>query len=143
MKKAILLIIFLMIGTFTYAQQILWSTSKDADAKSVSLDNVTSEVMKYYDLYDYYFDGSGYSKNNFIDEFNEGGALDWLKDVNTLTVIAAKTNIDGRGSAIYIMIIKPKAVDNIIFTNVWDYDAKHNYEFERDKFKRFFESLLE
>jgi hypothetical protein len=71
MKKLFLLIVLTSSLSSSFAQQHLWSTKKldDSTINIVSMDSAISNVLGFYDLYDYYYDMSGYSKENFINLF--------------------------------------------------------------------------
>ena len=147
MKKHILLISFLVLTSVAFGQQFLWSTVKPdstSDRKYVPLSSAHSEVGKYYDLYPYYFDLTGYSKQRFIDEVGFGfEEWDWLKSVDSMTVYSAKSNT-GRGSVIMVLCVSKDYMDVVLFSN--DITAYSNPQsttsYDRPKFIKWFKSLL-
>ena len=142
MKKGLCLILFLILTVSAFAQQFLWSTVSGNDSKYVSINNVTREVLTFYDQYQYYFDFSGFSKDRFIDFFDYGFEdWDWLYDIEELTVFALRSN-SGRGSVVLVMCISKNNVNTIVFSNTYDRDAIRTYEFEKQKFTNWFRTIL-
>ena len=149
MKKIGFLFWFLICTSFAFGQQFLWSTKEDSDYIYVPLENVTSEVLEFYDYYEYYYDGSGYSKDGFLDYIEEfgGNSEDWksfkdnIYEVEELTVNAFKGNL-GRGSVVFIMIVSKKYVDFVYFSNDYESYAISTDSFDKEKFKKWFISLL-
>ena len=149
MKKIGFIISLVILTSSAFGQQFLWSTVKDSTAKYVPLENVTSEVLEFYDLYKYYFDASGFSKDGFF-EFVEGfgGKLDELKDlkkriseIEDLSVFAFRANL-GRGSIILVASIDKKDINMIVFSNAYEPDFNTTYRSDREKFARWFRTLL-
>jgi len=87
MKKIGFIFCFIILASSVFVQQFLWSTTKDTLnkwEKYVQLEMVTSEVLSFYDLYQLYFDGSGFSKDGFIEfikKFKEISEKDYLDDI--------------------------------------------------------------
>jgi hypothetical protein len=142
MKKALFVFIFLIIVFSIYGQQSLWSTVRGNDIKYVSLNNVTKEVLTFYEQYRYYLDYSGFSKNRFIEMFDYGFEdWNWLYDIEELTVFALRSN-DGQGSVVLVMIVSKENVNTLIFTNSIERGVISTYSSDKDKFTRWFRTLL-
>lgn len=132
-----------------YGQQTLWTTSqKESEShglKYLPMANVTQQALEYYDFYGYYFDLTGFSKKRFLEEIAYGfDEVDWLLDINDLTVFAIKSNT-GRASIIALLLINMDKVDIILFSN--DLTAFENPQgtlsFNREKFAQWFNTLLD
>jgi len=131
-----------------FGQQFLWSTIKDSISKYVPLENVTNEVLKFYDQYEYYFDLAGFSKDGFFEliENYEIKSYSWeniknrIFDITDLTVFAFRGNL-GRGSMIFVMCISKADVNMLIFANAYDTDAITTHRSSREKFKNWFIAL--
>ncbi len=154
--KYIGFLIFLsMLSSTTFGQQILWSTTNDTlSNKHISLDNVTKEVLEFYDHYEYYYDWAGFSKDGFIKSFEgsksykNSSTSKWsnfkklLYGINQLTVFAFRTN-SGEGSSVSIMCITKENVNMLVFSNTLEKNFNITYDSKRDDFSKWFKTLLE
>lgn len=141
-----LIILLLTLTSSAFGQQYLWTTSKrdTSDVKVVPLNNVTKEVLVFYDQYKFYFDLTGYSKKRFIEEINYGFEdWNWLYDINELTVSALKSN-SGRGSFIMVMSISKDNVNLLLFSNdiMLHQNAQGTGSYNKDKFVNWFKTIL-
>ena len=142
MKKFGFLIIFLIMAFSAYGQQFLWSTMRDREGRHVSLNNVTREVLEFYDHYRFHIDYSGFSKDRFIEMFDYGFEdWEWLYEIEELTVFALRSN-DGQGSVVLVMCISKNNVNTVIFTNSFERGAIMSYSSDREKFSRWFRTIL-
>lgn len=146
MKKLGFIILLLVSSSSAFGQQFLWSTVKSdtADVKHVPLNDVTEEVLTFYNHYDYYFDFSGYNKKRFVKEINYGfNDWDWIYDIKNLTVFALRSNT-GRGSAVLILCISKDNVNMIIFSNdiLLNSNPQTTGSYEKDKFVSWFKTIL-
>jgi hypothetical protein len=142
MKKIGFIIGFLILSSSAFCQQFLWSTVRDTAEKYVPLNNVTREVLNFYDQYEYYYDFSGFTKDRFIEYFDYGFEnWQWLYNIETLTVFALRSNI-GRGSVVLVMCISKNNVNTIIFSNTYERDAIMCFEFDKQKFTNWFSTIL-
>ncbi|MDR2717543.1 MAG: hypothetical protein LBB89_05710 [Treponema sp.] len=144
MKKYVLLFVFLILTSSVFGQQFLWSTERDKAERYVPLNNVTREVLTFYDQYDLYYDFSGFSKDRFIKMFDYGFE-DWsfLYDIEKLTVFALRSNT-GRGSIVLVMCISKDNVNTLIFTNTPELGRNWimTYSSDRDKFSQWFKTIM-
>ena len=142
MKKNGLIICFLILTSSLFGQQFLWSTLKSNDEKYVSLNDVAKEVLNFYDQYKFYYDFSGFNKDRFIESFNYGfDAWEWIYKIEELTVFALRSN-SGRGSVVIVMCISKDNVNTIVFSNTLESDFIMTHESDREKFVRWFKTLL-
>jgi hypothetical protein len=142
MKKIGFMVLFLIVSFTVFGQQFLWSTIRNNDTQYVPLNNVTREVLKFYDQYRFYYDFSGFSKDRFIEFFDYGfDDWEWLYDIEDLTVFALRSNA-GRGSVVLIMCISKDNVNTIIFSNFVDGDFIMTYDSDKEKFTNWFRTLL-
>lgn len=155
--RKITCIIFLMILTSSaFSQQFLWSTTRDTAFQSVRyvpVENVLNEVLKFYEQYEFYFDGSGYSKDGFFKTFEKSQSFKssnntkWAKlkkkisAINDLTVFAFKDNL-GDGSIISILCITKDNVDMLSFSNNYASGAIMTHQTEKEKFISWFSSFI-
>jgi len=148
MKKIGIIISLIVLTSSAFGQQFLWSTVNDSISKYVPLDNVTNEVLKFYDQYGYYFDFAGFSKDGFFEilESFKINSDDWkdiknrIYDIKDLTVFAFRGNL-GRGSIIFVMCISKDDVNMLLFSNTYESDAIRTSESKREKFANWFRTL--
>lgn len=150
MKKITLIFCLIGFTSTAFGQQYLWTTIKDTDSKYVSMENVTDKVLEFYDHYQFYNDGSGYSKSRFFEFFEKFGddSDGWknfknqISEIEDLTVFAFRGNL-GRGSVILVMCISKENVNLISFSNNYEQDAILTYPTDREKFAKWFKTLLD
>ncbi|GHV24729.1 hypothetical protein FACS189498_2280 [Spirochaetia bacterium] len=136
-------LILICLTTLAYSQQILWTTARGTGEKIISARNVTSEVLKFYDLYDYYYDMTGYDKDQFIDTFDDGeGGWDWIYDINTFTVIAMKMPMDTYNTVVFVFYISKDAVDTIMFTDYYEDGGKQTENNRKQRFQTWLNTLM-
>ena len=146
MKKFILPILFTLLTSYIHGQQFLWSTIENdsINEKHIPLEYVNNEILKFYDHYEKHYDLSGFSKKRFIEEIDYGfDDWKWINDITELTVFAMRSNI-GSGSVVLVMFISEKNINLIIFSNeILDRNFRDisNYEFEREKFEIWINTL--
>jgi len=137
MKKILLTIIiysFLgLLGSKVLGQQFLWTTNKkglypNSEIKVISKDDVQKKLLDYFELYDYYYDLTGFTKNGFYREiensswFNQNDNKDWgkfknsISEINELTITSIKNNTL-EGSEITILVINKDNFEVITFSN--------------------------
>lgn len=154
MKKLVLIFFFLVFTITSFGQQLLWTTIKDSDTKYVPLENVTEKVLEFYDHYKFYFDGTGFSKHGFFNmfegsqTFKNSNTSHWkdlkkkIYENDSLSIIAFKDNL-GQGSVILVMCISKENVNLISFSNNYEQDAISTYSTDREKFAKWFKTLLD
>ena len=119
LRKTIFSVVLLALPFFAFGQA-LWSTTEMESTKHIPYNRVIKEVMKFYDLYNYYYDQTGFSKKSFIEQYDDDQKANWLinyelkeeKEVN-----AHRMRIDG-GSAIMVFYVDKNNVHAVIFSNV-------------------------
>ena len=147
MKKIILTVISLIgMVVATYGQQFLWSTKESNDLKYVPYSEATKEVLELYDLYNNYYDGAGFNKENFSEFFGmDKKENNWIYDIEESMILAIRLHIDN-GSAIMVMCIDENNVNMVVFSNVnmSGYNNTYNGEIEkhRVRFEKWFKTLL-
>jgi hypothetical protein len=142
MKKIWFVICFLALTDSVFGQQVVWSTVRGTDTRYVPLNDVTNEVMNFYDQHDYYYDFTGFNKDTFIRTFDDGtGGWDWIYSINDKTVIAARIYIEG-GSAVYVVCVDKQGVDMVAFSNVYDSGNNITSPNRRARFENWFKALL-
>jgi len=142
MKKIVIFIFLSFLVVSAFGQQILWSTMKSNDERYVPINNVTKEVLNFYDQYKFYYDFSGFSKDRFIEYFDYGFEdWEWLYEIEDLTVFALRSNL-GRGSVVLVMCISKDNINMIIFSNTIEEDFIMTYQSDREKFANWFKTLL-
>jgi len=142
MKKIVFFVIFTAISFTVYGQQFLWSTVRGNETRHVPLNNVTREVLVFYDQYELYYDFTGYSKSRFIESFDYGFEnWDWINEIVEPTVFALRSNT-GRGSVVIVMCISRENVNTIIFSNFVDGDFLMTHRSRREQFQNWFRTLL-
>ena len=149
LNKLRLVICLIILSPYSYGQQFLWSTSSKFDAKQITIDKVFSEVLEFYDLYEYYYDGAGYNKESFWSYFEDygGKTSGWsdlkskIDEINELTILAFRGNL-GRGSIILVISVDKENINLVAFSNIYDPDAISSDSYSRKKFVRWYKSLL-
>jgi hypothetical protein len=166
MGKLVLVIvicIFQFLGSKNVAaQQFLWATSSkgvtvNSGIKIINLQDVHKEILGYYEMYDYYYDLSGFSKEGYFEKYESSNSfkttdkLKWnefkktVNGINELTVSCIKTN-DGNTSSVIVFIYSKNNFDAIVFSNKIEtgYISTYNSNSDTDKrrFLKYLESLL-
>ncbi len=155
MKKILFIVLVLTLvslkSTQVYGQQFLWSTSKEiTDVKSIPLTNVKEKVMEYYDTYKFYVDNTGYdveSFNKFIEIFGSETKIKKLKDELTKSetsklVICVKGN-SNNSSVISVIIMSKTNLDIVNFTNGVIPGLQTTGDYSKNKFEKWFNTLME
>lgn len=145
-KKFGLIIFLSALTSSVFGQQFLWTTVKSdsVGTKYTPLNNVTKEVLTFYDQYKFYYDLSGYSKKRFIEEIDYGfDDWNWLNDIKDLTVFALRSNT-GSGSVVLIMCISKDNVNMVIFSNdiLLHRNAQSTGSYHKEKFASWFKTVL-
>jgi len=142
MKRIGIMVIFTILTVSVYGQQFLWSTVANENTRRVTINNVTREVLEFYDHYRWYIDYSGFSKDRFIEMFDYGFEdWEWLYDIEELTIFALRSN-DGQGSVVLVMCISKNNVNTVIFTNSYERGGIMTHTTDRDKFTRWFRTIM-
>ena len=154
MKNIAFILCFVIFTTPLFGQQFLWSTTKDSTSKYVPLDSVTSKVLEFYDHYDYYYDGAGYNKDGFVKSFEgsqsykNSSTSGWknfkkkIYEIKDLSVFAIRLN-SGQGSVVMVLCVSKENVNMLVFSNTYEKDAIPIIPYEREKFAKWFKTLLE
>jgi hypothetical protein len=148
MKKYYFIICCLVFSTSSFGQQFLWSTANESAAKYVPLKDVSNEILKFYDYYDFYIDGAGYNKDTFFKLLGKygGNTKSWndfkneIRKIEKLTVFAIRAN-SGKGSEILVIFITKDNVNILSFTNSFDSDVQIRYPHKRKEFEDWLETL--
>jgi hypothetical protein len=150
MRMSILICLF-FLSFKIQGQQLLWTTSPNSSIKTISTDVALGKILEYYDYYDMYYDGTGYSKKGFLEQF-EGlksyqniDKQNWeeiknkLLNADELIISAVKVN-EGIGSMIYIFFASKKNIDYIYFADTIGFGG--NLTTDKDRFKKWIKSIL-
>jgi len=131
LKLTIFFFLFCSISVPALSQQFLWTTSKNglftnSEIKVISKEEVVDIVLGYYEMYNEYYDASGFSKEVFLNQFensiksvNKSKWVEFKNSVNNikeLSITAIKSN-NGKSSSITIFIFSKNNFDAIIFSN--------------------------
>lgn len=117
--------ILLLFPFISFSQQHLWTTEmdgniKDSDLKTISKEEVVNEITNYYNIYQYYYDGSGFTTTSFkkkVGKYNINKNVSMeFEQSNTPRAIAFKDN-DGYGSFVTVLFFNKKNIDAIVFSN--------------------------
>ncbi len=150
MIKMVFNFLLLVLTVSGFGQQALWSTVGNNDIKYIPYNNVTKEVLEFYDLYKFYFDFTGFNKDELkkiaIEKYNHDEKdWNWINDIEERAVFAFRTPIEG-GSAIILWCIDKNNFHMVIFSNVYDSGANMTYNGEmrsdRERFEKWFKTLL-
>jgi hypothetical protein len=125
--------------------------------KIINLQDVHKEILGYYEMYDYYYDLSGFSKEGYFEKYESSNSfkttdkLKWnefkktVNGINELTVSCIKTN-DGNTSSVIVFIYSKNNFDAIVFSNKIEtgHISTYNSNSDTDKrrFLKYLESLL-
>lgn len=162
MKKTIL-IILIFVSAKSFGQQFQWTTNKSglfqgSEIKVIPIDKVQNKLLEYFESYDNYYDGTGYTKDGFFREFEgnnsniESDNKNWeyfkksIYGINELTISCVKTNL-GSGSSILILIVKKDNIDVISFSNALSRGpistSNGRIDDKKTRFIKFYKSLIE
>ena len=139
--------LFSLVSVCAFSQQAIWTTVKDTEIKYVALNNVTKEVLKFYDQYEYYFDFTGFDKDSFIKEFdNDPDGYNWIYDIDETTIVAFRVpgeSARGGGSIVFVFCVDKNNVNMIAFSNTYDTGANMTHQSRRSRFEIWFKTILE
>lgn len=149
MKKIRLLLCFIFFNSSVFGQQFLWSTVENTSSRYVPMENITDEVLSFYNHYQFYNDGAGYSKSNFIKSIEKYGdkSESWknfkqsILKIDKLTVFAIRSNT-GEGSIILVICVTKENVNFISFSNNMDSGSQVASGIDAKEFANWFQTLL-
>jgi hypothetical protein len=147
MKKNLFILCFLVLTSSAFGQQFLWSTVQDNKAERyVPLNNVTREVLEFYDQYCMYYDFSGFTQDRLVEHFDYGFKdWQWFYDIKELTIFALRSN-SGQGSIVIVMCVSKNNVNAIVFANNFQYDLGNSFmmtgAYRKEQFSKWFRTLL-
>ncbi len=152
MKKYYLLIVFCQFVVAS-AQQLLWSTEVNSP-KKINTEEVYSRVMQLYDVYEHYYDGTGYTKSEFATVLQRNGVFknaqirelqllnDRINSIDKPTYFAYKSN-NGQGAIVYFLLVNLENVEIISFSDVYMPNANFSRSQSRNKFSDWYISTCE
>src|SRR5690554_1798142 len=158
MKRPIVFfLIFMSMLMPAVSQQVIWSTVENDSIggraiKHVPIDEVIHEVGKFYDFYDFYYDGTGYSKEMQAVEFEAAEKNDpgnsslrsfMLRKFSSVEPVAVclKTN-EGRGSIISVIYINGSNLDMLAYSNQYEEGGNFAHNVDREKFLNWFRQVM-
>lgn len=152
--------LFIVKSIPAISQQFLWTTNNNGlfantKIKVISKEEVFDKVLSYYEIYNAYYDVSGFNKNVFLNKIenslklkNKSKWVDFKKSISNLkeTNIACVKSNDGNSSMVMVLIFNKNNFDAIIFSNELKagYISTYNSMIEdaKNRFVKFFESLI-
>ena len=154
--------LFLIAQTNVAGQQFLWTTNSNgmfakSDFKVISIDDVSEKLLEYYELYDNYYDISGFSKDGFFKKFESSISYkysDKAKWIELKKAILNEKNIsisclkfnEGNSSSVMVYIITKDNFDAIKFSNTSEQGRISTYnsnsDSEKQRFIKFYNSLI-
>ncbi len=152
MKKYLLIIVFCHFVVAS-SQQLLWSTELNSP-KKINTEEVYSRVMQLYDVYDYYYDGTGYTKSEFGNILKQNDVFNGaqIKELHLLneriysidkpTYFAYKSN-NGQGAIVYFILVNLENIELISFSDVQLTNANFSRIQSRKKFSDWYISTCE
>lgn len=149
MKKSQILLCFLFFNSFVFGQQTLWTTIENTSSKYVAKENVVNEVLSFYNHYQFYNDGSGYTKSNFLNVIEKYGdkSEKWnnfkqtILKIENLTVFAIRSNT-GFGSIVLVICVTKENVNFVSFSNNWERGSQMANGIDENEFSNWFKTLL-
>jgi hypothetical protein len=109
--------LFILISASAIGQQFLWTTLKKgeltkSEIEVISKEQVPKKLLNYYEVYNYYYDLSGFTKIEFLRTFetsnwytyiNKSKWNDLKSSIEEGVIMCMKFN-DGKGSSILVLI---------------------------------------
>lgn len=149
MKKIGILFCFILFNSSVFGQQFLWSTTENTSSKYVPIENITNEVLNFYNHYQFYNDGAGYSKSNFINAIEKYGdnSEKWksfkqgILKIESLTVFAIRSNT-GKGSVVLVICVTKENVNFVSFSNNFESGSQFAGGIDEKEFTNWFQTLL-
>ena len=149
MKKNQILFCFLFFNSIVFGQQILWTTIENTSSKYVAKENLTNEVLIFYNHYSFYNDGSGYTKSNFLNAIEKYGDKSdkWnsfkqsILKIENLTVFAIRSNT-GYGSIVLVICVTKENVNFVSFSNNSEWGSQLASGIDEKEFSNWFQTLL-
>lgn len=149
MKKSQILLCFLFFNSFVFGQQILWTTIENSSSKYIAKENVANEVLSFYNHYQFYNDGSGYTKSNFLNAIEKYGdkSEKWnsfkqtIMKIENLTAFAIRSNT-GYGSIVLVICVTKDNVNFVSFSNNYEEGSQMAKGIDENEFSNWFQTLL-
>jgi hypothetical protein len=149
MKKIQFLCCFLFLNSIAFGQQILWTTIENTSSKYVPIENITYEVLNFYNHYRFYNDGSGYTKSNFLNAIEKYGDKSdkWnnfkqtILKIENSTVFAIRSNT-GYGSIVLVICVTKENVNFVSFSNSSERGSQLASGNDEKEFSNWFQTLL-
>jgi hypothetical protein len=151
----------LFLSLSSFGQQFLWTTNENglfpkSEMKVISKEDVLEKLKTYFENYDGYYDGTGFTKEGFFKKFESSNSYkvsnktNWeefkksVSNIKDLTITCIKSN-EGNGSNVMILIINKNNFDTIIFSNSIEdgFISTGGYMTFFPKFEKFYNSLID
>lgn len=160
--KSIFIVILIFIRISGNSQQYLWTSNSNeffanSETKIITKDEIHNNLLNYYQVYDYYYDLSGFTKQEFLRKFETSNSYNFINKIKwnnftksiyltkEPTITCIKYN-DGNSPVIMILIYSKEKFDVISFSNRIEGGFKNTYHSEDESNKRrfilFYESLI-
>ena len=160
--RIISLFMFLgLIHTKTIGQQYLWTTNDNglfpmnSDVKIITKGEVINKLLEYHENYKYYYDFTGFTKEQFIKKYgqaiigNDRKKIEIFKNklnkINEITISSIKGNL-GNGSVTISFFVNKNNFDMVVFTNEYEKGAINTYnsniDTEKEIFIKFCKTLI-
>jgi hypothetical protein len=160
--KSTFFLFLIFISISGISQQYLWTSNANeffanTETKVITKNEIQNNILNYYQVYDYYYDLSGFTKQEFLKKFENSNSynfinkIKWNNFTNSIyqskepTITCIKYN-DGNSPIIMILIYSKEKFDVILFSNKIESGFKSTYHSEDESNKRrfilFYESLI-
>ena len=160
--KSTFFLFLIFISISGISQQYLWTSNfneffANTETKVITKNEIQNNILNYYQVYDYYYDLSGFTKQEFLKKFENSNSynfinkIKWTNFTNSIyqskdpTITCIKYN-DGNSPIIMILIYSKEKFDVILFSNKIESGFKSTYHSEDESNKRrfilFYESLI-
>lgn len=148
MKIFLIILSYLTCATYSYGQEVLWSTAEPRDTEHIPLEKAAHELLKLYDNYEYYNDVGRESKDYFLNkldmnEYQEMADIpNMISKIENQTLIAFRNEI-GTYHSTLVLSVNADSIAMIDFSNIKYPESKKTHFYEKGSFTKRLEYFLD
>ena len=150
-SKFLMLISLTILSIQSYSQQIMWTTDQSImkAETTVTIKKAIHKVLDYYNIYDFYYDHTGYSKEEYYKKNFENDSLklayasiiNLYNKIDKIFILAIRTP-SSTGSAVSVICVDKYSVHTIDFDNRLMLGFNMTHSSDRNKFEKWYREII-
>jgi hypothetical protein len=151
-SKFLILLSLSIFSIQSYSQEIIWTTDQSImkAESTVTIKKAIHKVLEYYDIYDYYYDNTGYSKEEYFKKNFENDSLklsyssiiNLYNKIDKIFILAIRIP-SSIGSVVSVICVDKHSVHTIDFTNRLMLGFNMTNSTDRNKFEKWFRAIVD